>query len=217
MVWFLAAHIFVYSSVNTCRHSSPHLWWLSFGILCILYLMLLEIFLLGLLIFILGPILYVSTRLSECVADGDLCASIRLYSSSTTSSSSASVVIHYNTPGKSMRTLKRYQSPLSTKFPWCYTSLPHLQKTNRSPKVQHRRSPYRPQPISTLQTHLRLLLRLPNPRLQSVNEDSGLHSSVARNQETTPRMERAIKVNQGIQMGRLTRGKMLGFLGTILL
>ncbi|KAI0092949.1 hypothetical protein BDY19DRAFT_398510 [Irpex rosettiformis] len=58
MVWFLAAHIFVYSSVNTCRHSSPHLWWLTFGILCILYLMLLEIFLIGLLIFILGPILY---------------------------------------------------------------------------------------------------------------------------------------------------------------
>ncbi|KAI0344844.1 hypothetical protein BDW22DRAFT_1327114 [Trametopsis cervina] len=58
LVWFLTAHVLEYSSVNTCRHSSPHLWWLTFGILCILYVMLLEIFLIGLLIFILGPILY---------------------------------------------------------------------------------------------------------------------------------------------------------------
>lgn len=58
LVWFLTAHILEYTSVNTCRHSAPHLWWLTFGILCILYLMILEIFLLGLLVFILGPVLY---------------------------------------------------------------------------------------------------------------------------------------------------------------
>ncbi|KAI0699246.1 hypothetical protein BC835DRAFT_1503405 [Cytidiella melzeri] len=58
MVWFLAAHVFEYSSVTTCRHSSPHLWWLTFGILCILYLMLLEIVLIGLVIFIVGPVLF---------------------------------------------------------------------------------------------------------------------------------------------------------------
>ncbi|KAI0374002.1 hypothetical protein BV20DRAFT_988186 [Pilatotrama ljubarskyi] len=58
LVWFLAAHVLAYTSVNTCRLSAPHLWWLTFGIMCILYLMILEIFLLGLLVFILGPVLY---------------------------------------------------------------------------------------------------------------------------------------------------------------
>ncbi|KAI0358484.1 hypothetical protein OH77DRAFT_1420876 [Trametes cingulata] len=58
LVWFLAAHVLEYTSVNTCRFSAPHLWWLTFGIMCILYLMILEIFLLGLLVFILGPVLY---------------------------------------------------------------------------------------------------------------------------------------------------------------
>ena len=60
LVWFLTAHILEYTSVNTCRFDAPHLWWLTFGILCILYLMILEIFLLGLLVFILGPVIFVS-------------------------------------------------------------------------------------------------------------------------------------------------------------
>ncbi|KAI0630396.1 hypothetical protein C8Q77DRAFT_259319 [Trametes polyzona] len=58
LAWFLAAHILAYTSVNTCRFAAPHIWWLTFGILCILYVMILEIFLLGLLVFILGPVLY---------------------------------------------------------------------------------------------------------------------------------------------------------------
>ncbi|KAH9935285.1 uncharacterized protein B0H18DRAFT_975121 [Fomitopsis serialis] len=58
LAWFLTAHTLEYTSVNDCRHSSPHLWWLTFGILCILYLMVLEIFLLGLLVFVFGPVLY---------------------------------------------------------------------------------------------------------------------------------------------------------------
>lgn len=65
LVWFLTAHILEYSSVNSCRQAAPHLWWLTFGILCILYLMILEIFLIGLLVFILGPVLYVSVNLSK--------------------------------------------------------------------------------------------------------------------------------------------------------
>lgn len=60
LAWFLTAHILEYTSVNDCRHTSPHLWWTTFGILCILYLMVLEIFLLGLLVFVFGPVLYVS-------------------------------------------------------------------------------------------------------------------------------------------------------------
>ena len=63
LVWFLTAHILEYTSVNTCRKAAPHLWWLTFGILCILYFMILEIFLLGLLVFILGPVLLVRISL----------------------------------------------------------------------------------------------------------------------------------------------------------
>ncbi|KAL6310336.1 hypothetical protein BKA93DRAFT_814100 [Sparassis latifolia] len=58
LAWFLTAHILEYTSVKTCRLSSPHLWWLTFGILCILYLTILEIFLLGLLVFFVGPVIY---------------------------------------------------------------------------------------------------------------------------------------------------------------
>ncbi|PCH43757.1 hypothetical protein WOLCODRAFT_104118 [Wolfiporia cocos MD-104 SS10] len=59
LAWFLTAHILEYTSINDCRHSSPHLWWLTFGILCILYIMIMEIFLLGLLVFVFGPVIYV--------------------------------------------------------------------------------------------------------------------------------------------------------------
>lgn len=58
--WFLTANILAYTSINTCRTSSPHLWWLTFGILCIMYLMVLEVFLLGFVVFIMAPLLFVS-------------------------------------------------------------------------------------------------------------------------------------------------------------
>ncbi|KAF6761282.1 hypothetical protein DFP72DRAFT_880610 [Ephemerocybe angulata] len=57
--WFLTAHILEYTSLNTCRHTSPHLWWLIFGILCIMYVMVLEVLLLGFIILVLAPILFV--------------------------------------------------------------------------------------------------------------------------------------------------------------
>lgn len=59
LTWFLTAHILEYTSVHTCRHSSPHLWWLTFGILCIMYLMVLEVLLLGFIVLIVAPILFV--------------------------------------------------------------------------------------------------------------------------------------------------------------
>ena len=59
IVWFLTAHILVYTSVKTCRFAAPHLWWLSFSILCILYFMILEVFLVGLVVFIFWPVFYV--------------------------------------------------------------------------------------------------------------------------------------------------------------
>lgn len=59
--WFLTAHILEYTSIQTCRVTSPHLWWLIFGILCIMYLMVLEVVLLGLLVLVIAPILFVSS------------------------------------------------------------------------------------------------------------------------------------------------------------
>ncbi|KIY50357.1 hypothetical protein FISHEDRAFT_23924, partial [Fistulina hepatica ATCC 64428] len=56
--WFLTAHIMIYTSLDTCYHDAPHLWWLVFGILCIMYLMVLEVAILGLIVFILAPILF---------------------------------------------------------------------------------------------------------------------------------------------------------------
>lgn len=78
LAWFLTAHILAYTSLNTCRFAAPHLWWLTFGILCILYVMILEIFLLGLLVFILGPVLYVGARLSRKFNVVDSCLRIQL-------------------------------------------------------------------------------------------------------------------------------------------
>ncbi|KAJ3517201.1 hypothetical protein NLJ89_g644 [Agrocybe chaxingu] len=57
--WFLTAHILEYTSINTCRNSSPHLWWLVFGILCIMYLMVLEVVILGFVVLIVAPILFI--------------------------------------------------------------------------------------------------------------------------------------------------------------
>lgn len=58
LVWFVLAQIFVYSSTNSCRKSSPHLWWLTFGVLSVMYLMILEVVLVAILVFVVGPILF---------------------------------------------------------------------------------------------------------------------------------------------------------------
>lgn len=56
--WFLTAHILEYTSVDTCRYDAPHLWWLVFAILCIMYLMVLEVLALGMVVFIIAPVLF---------------------------------------------------------------------------------------------------------------------------------------------------------------
>ncbi|KAJ7218062.1 hypothetical protein GGX14DRAFT_599489, partial [Mycena pura] len=56
--WFLTAHILEYTSIRTCRFSSPHIWWLTFGILCIMYLVILEVILLGFIVFVIAPIIF---------------------------------------------------------------------------------------------------------------------------------------------------------------
>ncbi|KAJ7084397.1 hypothetical protein B0H15DRAFT_784281 [Mycena belliarum] len=56
--WFLTAHILEYTSIHTCRFSSPHIWWLTFGILCIMYLVVLEVIILGFVVFVVAPIVF---------------------------------------------------------------------------------------------------------------------------------------------------------------
>ena len=59
LIWFVLAQIFLYSSIKTCRQSSPHLWWLTFGLLSVMYLMILEVVIVAILVFVVGPILFV--------------------------------------------------------------------------------------------------------------------------------------------------------------
>ncbi|GJJ06519.1 hypothetical protein Clacol_000711 [Clathrus columnatus] len=42
-VWFIVAHALLYTSTTTCRLSAPHLWWLAFGIVCIGYVVVVEL------------------------------------------------------------------------------------------------------------------------------------------------------------------------------
>lgn len=60
LTWFITAHILTYTSVHTCRLTSPHLWWLTFGIMCIGYLVIIEVIVVAFLIFVLGPLIFVS-------------------------------------------------------------------------------------------------------------------------------------------------------------
>lgn len=58
-VWFITANALAYTTVNTCRHSSPHLWWLMFGLVCIGYLVIVEVVVIAVLVFIIWPVIYV--------------------------------------------------------------------------------------------------------------------------------------------------------------
>lgn len=60
LVWFIASHILVYTSIKTCRYSSPHLWWLAFGIMSIAYLLIAEVLLVVFFLFFFVPLLLVS-------------------------------------------------------------------------------------------------------------------------------------------------------------
>ncbi|KAH8119229.1 hypothetical protein DFH11DRAFT_431213 [Phellopilus nigrolimitatus] len=56
--WFLTSNILVFTSLHTCRFAAPHLWWLIFSILCLQYLIILEVFVIAMLVFIIGPLIY---------------------------------------------------------------------------------------------------------------------------------------------------------------
>ncbi|KAH9998534.1 hypothetical protein BJV74DRAFT_825061 [Russula compacta] len=58
LVWFVLVQILLYSSASTCRRTSPHLWWITFGVLSVMYAMILEVVVVAILVFVVGPILF---------------------------------------------------------------------------------------------------------------------------------------------------------------
>ena len=60
IVWFVLAHVFLYSSAYGCRFSAPHVWWLVFALVAVLYLAVAEVVLIALVVFIIGPLVAVS-------------------------------------------------------------------------------------------------------------------------------------------------------------
>jgi len=58
LVWFVLVQILLYGSSSTCRRTSPHLWWLTFGVLSVMYVMILEVVVVAILVFVVGPILF---------------------------------------------------------------------------------------------------------------------------------------------------------------
>lgn len=71
LTWFLTAHILEYTSVNTCRLSAPLVWWLTFGILCTMYLLVLEVVLFGFLVFMVLPFIMVSPSTTLALREAD--------------------------------------------------------------------------------------------------------------------------------------------------
>lgn len=130
LVWFVLAQIFVYSSTDTCRHSSPHLWWLTFGVLSVMYLMILEVVLVAILVFVVGPILFVRFKISY------LDPTVRLTPRSCSGAFSFSALddIHHKILITSRPILGNSHARSLKKSLWCFTSLHH--RTNRRNRSQ---------------------------------------------------------------------------------
>ncbi|KAG8857998.1 hypothetical protein FRB96_005489 [Tulasnella sp. 330] len=60
---FVGNNILLFSSVHTCRFSSPHIWWLGLTIACLGYVVVVEVILIAIVIFVLGPILLLTLNL----------------------------------------------------------------------------------------------------------------------------------------------------------
>jgi hypothetical protein len=58
--WFVVAHVLEATSISTCRHTSPHIWWLVFGLLCIVYLMIFRVVIVAIFVLIITPAVFVS-------------------------------------------------------------------------------------------------------------------------------------------------------------
>ncbi|KAG8822707.1 hypothetical protein FRC19_005394 [Serendipita sp. 401] len=57
LVWFVASHIMIYTSLDTCRRTSPHLWWLAFAIMSIAYVLIVEVLVIVFFLFFFIPTL----------------------------------------------------------------------------------------------------------------------------------------------------------------
>ncbi|KAG8903713.1 hypothetical protein FRB99_002849 [Tulasnella sp. 403] len=57
IVHFVGNNIFLYTSVYSCRIVAPHVWWLAFGIVCLGYVIVVELLLIAFVVFVLGPFL----------------------------------------------------------------------------------------------------------------------------------------------------------------
>ncbi|KAL5523621.1 hypothetical protein ACEPAG_7794 [Sanghuangporus baumii] len=56
--WFLTSNILVFTSLHSCRLAAPHLWWLVFSLLCLQYLVILEVLATAIIVFIIGPLIF---------------------------------------------------------------------------------------------------------------------------------------------------------------
>ncbi|KAF8606139.1 hypothetical protein BDV93DRAFT_520998 [Ceratobasidium sp. AG-I] len=63
LIWFIAAQILLYGSFNTCRWTSPYVWWLGFGLLCLGYIVVAEMLAVAIVVFVLGPLVYLTINL----------------------------------------------------------------------------------------------------------------------------------------------------------
>ncbi|KAH7108079.1 hypothetical protein BKA62DRAFT_6365 [Auriculariales sp. MPI-PUGE-AT-0066] len=63
IVWFIVAHVLLYTTLDTCNKRAPHLWWACFAIVCIGYIVILEVFLVGTAVFILLPMIFLMVNI----------------------------------------------------------------------------------------------------------------------------------------------------------
>jgi hypothetical protein len=108
LVWFVLVQILLYGSAYTCQRASPHLWWLTFGVLSVMYYMILKVVVVAILVFVVGPILFV--RYNCSLSFGLLKLTSHSYFGA--SSYSVSADIHHKTHTMSHRTSSKSHGPL---------------------------------------------------------------------------------------------------------
>lgn len=64
-VWFFSAQLLVFQSLNSCRFSAPHLWWLTLSIICLAYCILSMLILFALFVLVVVPILLLARHISD--------------------------------------------------------------------------------------------------------------------------------------------------------
>ncbi|KAF8305958.1 hypothetical protein DL93DRAFT_2172321 [Clavulina sp. PMI_390] len=59
MVHFGITNVLLFDSTKTCRVTSPHLWWSTFGLLCLTYITILEVLVIAFTIFVIMPLIFI--------------------------------------------------------------------------------------------------------------------------------------------------------------